>query len=465
MRKIDIIYPNLLSLLNNLTIDGDSFVAFHDGILDEEVQNKLLDISEKISFEKGEIIKKQLENEFYPDFTNLLSFLNEYYENFSTFPNFRKNEILASISIIQKLTSEFGGAEDLNLEEEVTIDDFEIVEMNDNIVQDNFLHFDTLDITHSLFLFNINDSTKFKNYIDSLSNEVYILYYLLSKIGTTANPLIAPKYVLVKSTFSEKPKIIWATLCLHIIKTGEVIHNSYEYPLPPAVPLTYLISLGKDYQQFSDSISIISEYNHQKDILDKYLRIYHVFENFMYKSPLVKLERESSGEVFSIRDFKRMYDRINDSEINMLKKLFDNILTLEHIPGQSFNTKILNSWNALIPTHFADTVKINFLINVLNIKTGNGNPIIYGDIIAATLPHFFAKLVYAFRNSMVHNRETEFHLTHQTLQNHPVIENGALIVLENFLLPILEDIVFYLIINENTIVWYNNSILKLWEED
>lgn len=465
MRKIDIIYPNLINLLNNLTIDGDSFVEFHDNLLDEEVQNKLLDISEKISFEKGEIIKKQVENEFYPDFTNLLSFLNEYHDNFSTFPNFRRNEIVASVSIIQKLTSEFGGTDDLNLEEDVTTEDFEIVEMNDNIVQDNFLHFDSNDITHSLFLFNINNSTKFKDYIDSLSSEVHILYYLLSKIGTAAKPLNAPKYVLVKSTFSEKPKIIWATLCLHIIKTGEVIHSSYEYPLPPAVPATYLVSLGKDYQQFSDSIGIISEYNHQKNILDKYLRIYHVFENFMYKSPLVKLERDSSGEVFSIRDFKRMYDRISDSEINMLKKLFDSILSLEHIPGQTFNAKILHGWTGLIPASFADTVKINFLINVLNIKTGTGNAIVYGDIKADTLPHFIAKLVYAFRNSIVHNRETEFHLTHQTLLNHPVIENAALIVLENFLLPILEDIVFYLIINENTIVWYDNAILKLWEKD
>lgn len=464
MRKIDIIYPNLIALLNNLTIDGASFAAFHDG-LDEEGQNKLIDISEKIATEKREITKTQLRREFYPDFTNLLDFLTEYNDSFGTFPNFRKAEIVAIISVIQKLTSEFGGTDTLNLEEEVAVEDFEIVEMNEDIVQDNFLHFDTIDITHSLFLFNITKSTEFKNYIDSISSGVHILYYLLSKLGSAAAPLNAPKYVLVKSTFSTKPKIVWATLCLHIIKNGEIIHSSYEYLSPPAIPATYLISLGKNYQQFSDSLGIISEYNYQKDILDKYLRIYHVFENFMYKSPLVKLERDSSGEVFSIRDFKRMYDRINDSEINMLKKLFDNVLALEHIPGQTFNVKILNKWTGLIPGSFVDAVKIDFLIDVLNIKTGKGNTILHGDITADTLPHFFAKLVYAFRNSMVHNRETEFHLTHQTLLNHPVIENAALIVLENFLLPILEDIVFYLIINENTIVWYDNAILKLWDKD
>lgn len=463
MKKIDIIYPNLIALLNNLTTDGDSFARFYDA-LDDEAQDKLIDISERISTEKREIIKTQLKREFYPDFTNLLNFLTEYSDNFSTFPNFRKNEIVAIISIIQKLTSEFAGTEALDLEEEVVTEDFKIIEMNEEIIQDNFLHFNTSDITHSLFLFNINKSTEFKNYIDLITSGVHVLYYLLSNLGRAAVTLNAPKYVLVKSTFSEKPKIVWATLCLQIIKIGKVIHSSYEYLLPPAIPTNYSISLGKNYQQFSDSIGIISEYNYQKDILDKYLRIYQVFENFMYKSPLVKLERDSSGEVFSIRDFKRMYDRVNDSELNMLKKLFNNILILEHTPGQTFNVKILNKWTGLIPTSFVDAVKVNFLIDVLNIKTGNG-PFLFSNITAATLPHFLAKLVYAFRNSMVHNRETEFHLTHQTLLNHPVIGNAALIILENFLLPILEDIVFYLIINENTIVWYDNAILKLWERD
>jgi len=464
MRKIDIVYPNLVALLNNLTIESASFAPFHD-TLDEEGQNKLIDISEKISAEKREIIKTQLRREFYPDFTNLLNFLAEYHDNFSTFPNFRKNEIVAIISIIQKLTSEFGGTDTLNLEEELVTEDFEIIEMNEDVVQDNFLHFDSSDITHSLFLFNINKNTEFKNYIDSISSGALILYFLLSKLGAAGAPLNAPKYVLVKSTFSTKPKIVWATLCLHIIKTGEIIHSSYEYLSPPAIPATYAISLGRNYQQFSDSIGIISEYNYQKDILDKYLRIYHVFENFMYKSPLVKLERDSSGEVFSIRDFKRMYDRINDSELNMLKKLFDSILILEPIPGQTFNLKILNKWTGLIPGSFVDAVKINYLIDVLNIKSGKGNTIIFGDVTTDTLPHFFAKLVYAFRNSMVHNRETEFHLTHQTLLNHSIIGNAALIILENFVLPLLEDIVFYLIINENSIVWYDNAILKLWEKD
>ena len=286
---------------------------------------------------------------------------------------------------------------------------------------------------------------------------------MLGKLGNRELPLTASKYVLVNAEFLLKPKIVWATLCLYIIKTGATIHKSYEYSLPPAIPASCSVVLGKNYQQFIDSIGIISEYNHQKDILDKYLRIYHVLENFMYKSPLVTLERDSAGEVFSIRDFKRMYDRINDSELNMLKKLFENILELEYTHGQTFNSKIHNEWNCLIPALFVDDYKINFLLNVLNVSNSKGNATQFKNITMSNLPHFIAKLIYAFRNAMVHNRETEFHLTHQSLLTHPIIGNAALILLENFLLPILEETVFHLIIKENEIVWYDNSILKLWE--
>lgn len=148
----------------------------------------------------------------------------------------------------------------------------------------------------------------------------------------------------------------------------------------------------------------------------------------------------------------------------MLKKLFDNILALESVPGQSFIEKIFNKWTGLIPVLFADDTKLNFLIDLFNIKTNKGKDLLFVNIDQTMFIGFLPKLIYGFRNSMVHNRETEFHLTHRTLLNHPVIGNAALVVLENFLLPIMEELAFFLIINENSIVWYDKSSLKLWEE-
>ncbi len=76
-----------------------------------------------------------------------------------------------------------------------------------------------------------------------------------------------------------------------------------------------------------------------------------------------------------------------------------------------------------------------------------------------------AKIIYAFRNSIVHNRETEFHLTHLALNNHPGIGDTAQLILEKFILPVIEEIVFKLIISENEIVWYESSKLQLWDEN
>lgn len=463
MKKIETLYNNLIALLTQITYDGPSFSDFHDGLI-EVKQAQLVDISERILNEKREISKAKLHLEFYPDFTSLITHLDDFKDLFDDFPGFRKNEIYAIISIIQKLTVEYGGTT-FDLEEEIDETEFDLLELTHEINKDNFFVFDSVTFSHSLFLFNITKKEDFKNYIDSITSGTQILFYLLTKVGRPLAPLANTKYILVDKNFVTKPKHVWATLCLHIVKAGETIHKSYVYNYPPRISPNTVITLGETYQQFYDSIDIISEYNYQKDILDKYLRIYHVLENFMYKSPLVNLEREANGQVFSIREFKRMYDKINDSELNMLKKLFEDILTLDYSVGVTFKAKILSDWTGLIPGHFVDNTNINLLIKKLNITTSKGANINHSYVNADTLINFFPKLIYSFRNSMVHNRETEFHLTHMNLINHPVMMDTAKKMLEIFLIPTLEEIVFHLIANQNSVVWYDQSKLSLWEEN
>ena len=465
MRKIDIMYSNLITLIEEITYEGPTFADYHNAQSNEK-QTLLVDISEKLLSEKREIVKSHLRLEFFPDFTALITHLDEFTNSFGDFPGFRKNELNAIIAIVQKLTAEFsGGGTIFNLEEEIDETLFDLLELTHEINKDNFFIFDSSTFTHSLFLFNIMEEEKFKNYIDGITLGVQILFQLLAKIGADDNSLAQKKYILVDLNFVDKPKIVWATLCLHIVKSGQTIHKTYKYTSPPNISPNSVITLGNKYQQFYDSLDIISEYNYQKDILDKYLRIYHVLENFMYKSPLVNLEKEANGQVFSIRDFKRMYDKINDSEINMLKKLFEEILLLNYSAGQNFNLKIFSDWSGLIPSFFPNDININLLIKKLNITTSKGVNMNFSYVTPDTLIHFFPKLIYSFRNSMVHNRETEFHLTHLNLINHPVMQDTAKIILENFLIPILEEIVFNLIINQNNIVWYDQSNLSLWEEN
>lgn len=463
MRKIDIMYTNLIELISQITYEGPDFTAYHDSKI-EAVQNRLMDIADLILIEKREINKAKMRLEFYSDFTSLLSHLDDFKNSFDDFPSFRKNEIYGIITIIQKLTVEYGGTA-INLEENIDENDFGLIPLTHDINKDNFFAFDISNYRHSIFLFNLSKKQDFKNYVENIASGSQILFYLLTKIGVVSNPLPTGKFILVDSNFIISPKVVWATLCLHIVKAGETIHKTYEYTLAPQHSTSSVITLGNTYQQFEDSLDIISEYNYQKDILDKYLRIYHVLENFMYKSPLVSLERQANGEVFSIRDFKRMYDKIKDSEINMLKKLFEDIFIMDYSPGMPFSSKIFAGWSNLFPTHVSNETNLNLLIQKLSITNNSGNDFTYASVTITNLINFFPRLIYSFRNSMVHNRETEFHLTHLNLMSHPVMADTAKIILENFLIPTLEEIVFHLICRPNNVVWYDQSTLNLWDEN
>jgi len=462
MRKIDILYDNLTNLLSQITYENADFTAYHD-VKSLESQAELISIVDSILTEKREIAKSKMRLEFYPDFQSLITHLDNFKNSFDDFPGFRKNEIYGIITLIQKLTIEYGGA-GINLEEVINENEFDLLELINDLNKNNFFVFDNLNYQNSLFLFNLSNKQELKTYVDSIGIGTNILFYLLAKIGRAGIPMSNVKYVLVNTNFVHHRKTVWATLCLHIVKSGETIHRTYEYNLPPQFSPNSNVLLGNTYQQFVDSLDIISEYNFQKDILDKYLRIYHVLENFMYKAPLVSLERQAIGEVFSIRDFKRMYDKIKDSEISMLKKLFDEIVVVEYSPGITYSNKILADWVSIIPTYFPDDIKINLLLKKLNVVTTKGADITHNYVTNHTISYFLSKLVYCFRNSIVHNRETEFHLTHLNLINHPTMIDTAKVVLEKFLLPTLEEIVFSLITLQNDIVWYDQSKLTLWEE-
>lgn len=465
MKKVDLIYTNLISLLDNLTDTSTvSFDNYYNSINNIK-QDTLVDKIEAISKEKKAISSSHSNTIFHSDFTPLIKLINEFESSFGNFSNFRFEEIYAIINIIEKINLEYSSVPNLNLNEKINPNNFSVIDLSENINQNNFFFFDSSNILDSLFLFNFKEKDAFKDYIASISQGSAILFYLLEKIGNRHNQLQSEKNILVRKKYRKNPKKVWATLCLHIIKSGEIIHNFSEYTLPPKILQNCNVTLGKNYQQFIDSIGIISEYNFHKDILDKYLRIYHVLENFMYKSPLVSLEKNSAGQVFSIRDFKRMYDKINDSELSMLKKLFETILKINLSQGNALESKILSELTFIINHNIIEEQKFNHLIKILNINKSNFESFKFNDINLNGLSSFLSKMIYAFRNSMVHNRETEFHLTHSTLINHLIINDTAKIFLEKFLLPMLEEIVFYLIINENDIVWYDKSVLKLWNEE
>lgn len=220
------------------------------------------------------------------------------------------------------------------------------------------------------------------------------------------------------------------------IKTSE---NQF---IDPAIKS--ILDCTKNFNQYQESAYILSEYNYTKDILLKYLLLYHIIENFMYRRPIA----EMANSKLTIRDFKNLYKKVNDSEEQTLKELFKKIKD-EHI----INT-------TSIEDYFANNLRIykeslTSTTNINNVFTSMGLQHIEGINYTNA-----SKLVYIFRNSIIHNKETEFHITHTTLNSF----NDLVKFFEEFLLPTLENIIYYLIFKNNSIIDYPKNHLLLYGE-
>ena len=201
----------------------------------------------------------------------------------------------------------------------------------------------------------------------------------------------------------------------------------------------------KNFNQYQESAYILSEYNHTQDILLKYLLLYHIIENFMYRQPIA----EMANNRFSIRDFKNLYKKVDLTEEKTLKELltkikFENIISTTKI--EEYFTNNMTSFKVGL----ANQNEMNEILSKMTLQNLNG--LNYSNA---------SKLIYYFRNSIIHNKETEFHITHTVLNNSPDLVK----FFEEFLLPTLENIIYFLIFQENSIIDYPKNHLLLYGED
>jgi hypothetical protein len=256
--------------------------------------------------------------------------------------------------------------------------------------------------------------------------------------------------VLVKRTAQPiEIAAIEAFVRLVVLINGKPVHATRRYANAPRVLDADAIRAGHVYQQWSEVLDVLSEYNSRDEVLLKYLTIYHVVENFMFKLPIVGLERQRNGKMFSIRDFQTLYDKTKMNEGDALKRLFAAVFPLQASAAATFQQHISTRWTALVPG--VSQADIDIALSNLDL------PFTFAGFQGQAAAGFFAKLVYAIRNAIVHNKETEFHLTYASL------DPKMCALIESFLIPSLEEICFSLIGSPNTHLWYQNKQLQLYK--
>lgn len=455
MTKKDAIFHHLLTLLFNISTNtiNDDFI---DRISSEDSDRLISDL-EQIENET-EVLKAARELDQLPsNLGNLRGKLNNFHALFSDFPNHRIPEILLLIDIISKIIEDSNLDPNFNIADSFDESQFQLLAISASIKSPFFRFIDTTDFSKSILAFSMVDPA-FSGEIQQVP--VDLLFQLLAQLNLD-DPLIPSEtYLVIKSGLSQNKAE--SCLKLHLVKNNKYFHDPVRYPHNLTINPIRQIDPDRGYQQFNETLAIISEYNFQKDILDKYLRLYHIVENFMYRQPLVSIERKTNVN-FSIRDFQRMYKAVNTSELDVLKEFLKKVFVLNYNPApQTFSSHLFTQWSSL--TTAVTTTQLDLLLETTVILNKRREVFKFSDIQESQMSLVLSQLIYSFRNSIVHNKDTEFHLTHETLLRHSVLGNTAFLVLERFLIPCIEEIVFYLVIEDNDIVRFSNSDLRLWTD-
>ncbi len=184
--------------------------------------------------------------------------------------------------------------------------------------------------------------------------------------------------------------------------------------------LNYIIHHGRTlvfndsiiYQQYFELYDIINEVNHSNEVITRFLKVYHMLEYLVYRVELVKIEAKARLNRTFIREIHSLTGK-SSSESDILKRNFPVIFGSEISSGQ-FNLGPISPRQAAFMKSRMDL-----------------------DPYSPLVPGHVVKLIYTLRNSIVHNKESEFHMTTTNPE-----EYDEIIPLLKVLIDILESLIF-----------------------
>lgn len=445
MRKLDAVYSILIDLFGKICDDTVKADAFSDGLQSDSERDLFESLFVAFIDEKENLENCKAELDIYPAFAQLRLLLDKFNEHFEGFPGFDHQACTFVLMLADRILQ--------NETAPLSVGDV-----------DNGFDFFYCDLEFECKAFSTNLPILHRNMLwvnpglaDSLSalagNTIGLdLLYFLISIGpeidfTNRKSIVVCEKTCVTNRHAGNANVI-SLLKLHMVSTGNKITRSNLYITPPKNPSQQNYLPTNSYAQFSDVIHILGEYLDRTDVLAKFLSMYHVIENFMVKSQIVKLERKANGSMFSIRDFRRLNKAVDTSEMDAIDKLVKAIFSLQYSAAR-FGDFAFASWQTFRGAQAANLVDIDkFLNNLIN----SDNAI----ITAGQFPKFFSTLIYQMRCSIVHNKETEFHISSETYAL------GCELIMEQYLLPTLEEFVFLAMAEDNDVVWYRSNSIMLW---
>jgi hypothetical protein len=211
--------------------------------------------------------------------------------------------------------------------------------------------------------------------------------------------------------------------------------------------LTYTLTHGASatfsgatqYHQYFEVFDIINELNHANETITRFLKLYHILEYLVYRAELVKLEVKARVNRTFIREIHGFTGKgQSDKEYEVFKRSFNEIFHAELAAGAFQLNPLTPQEGAFLKSYWGlDITPANRL------RHTDGNQI--------------AQLIYRIRNSIVHNKESEFHIT----ATNPDDYIDVIDLMKRFI-QILEKQVFDKISSDADSISYQNQHIELY---
>jgi hypothetical protein len=453
MQYRDIVYvplqdslEKLLNLLNtqlDQAGDTDELSVFWDYI-----DNKFNDIHEVYILNQELVCIGHIDQDF-----DLTSLHEEGKKEWSRY------KLLSSIAKLIEGDGSFDLDQNFDLEES----DFKIICCETyKFPFDTFSYANNLEFRDSLAYLNftkLNNTESNPLILEILATEfnkqLLALFLILTK-DKTSEELDKP-YFLYRSDAVSSHAI--SALMLQGVLQGKSVHVEKPscFQITP-VGFENKISPLNKYSQFQENLIILSEFNKSHDVISKFLAMYQIIESFMFKVPLVNLGTRNNGELFSIRDFRTLYETTNGREIQTIENLFKKsemgAFWERDINNDMFREIVSLEVSELANKTGFDVNECNIFLNKLNI-TG----VLTVDNLSNLNAKLYSKLIYGLRNAVVHNKETEFHLSHFNMNS------SVAIFLDFVIISPLANLIFELLTDNSSKVWYHGPEIKLYENE
>jgi hypothetical protein len=219
----------------------------------------------------------------------------------------------------------------------------------------------------------------------------------------------------------------------------DIVHK-YSKDLAPYGALV-TPELNKDFSQFIELADVMNEANMSPDILSRYLKFYHQLEYLTYRIHLKKIALNAEQERSFITDLHKLSGSNKNSEEETFKKSFKELFKdkKDDFKQKFFDIAEPNKQDLI------DLFKNKFEVQFVPADNGD-------DFLAK-----FSRIIYKIRNTIVHNKESEFHLTITKIDSYPVLK---------FFIPWLINLIEFeidsLLRSFHDVIKYENRTIQLY---